>query len=432
MQPESMLSCCQAAPRGAEAGQLASRRVHRLAAVGLGLLALLVPVALAPAQAPPGGMQIERIDGKILHASSVTSADGSTLKLTTDLGTQEVRTDEVLGIHTAVVAATNLPRFCLAGGDVLCGELAGGDGNGQWFEVLSPTLGRVRAQVDRLAYVLLRPALARPRDLRLPDGVHEALFQKAAIGLDTIAGTLHQFGDDAVLFATEGKDKPTWFKVQDLVGLAMADPALPKTPPVFEVLTRAGDRVSGKLARWADGTLTIASSDRADLTIKQADLACATALGPAVVFLSTLPPAKVEENGFEGDVLYPFQKDRNALGGPLQAGGLAYSRGLGVHSHCRLTFVVPAGMQGFMSLVGMDDSAMELPLRSAAEVTVNVDEKQVFHVTVTAGQPPQGTGIIPVHLGQQLVLDVDFGHGRDLGDRVDWLGPVFLVGVRRE
>jgi hypothetical protein len=38
--------------------------------------------------------------------------------------------------------------------------------------------------------------------------------------------------------------------------------------------------------------------------------------------------------------------------------------------------------------------------------------------------------MLKVRSGQQLALEVDFGAGRDLGDRVDWLSPVFLPAGR--
>ena len=45
---------------------------------------------------------------------------------------------------------------------------------------------------------------------------------------------------------------------------------------------------------------------------------------------------------------------------------------------------------------------------------------------LAAGGAVQTVGPLEVQPGQVLSLEVEFGAGRDVGDRVDWLLPVFL------
>jgi hypothetical protein len=65
-------------------------------------------------------------------------------------------------------------------------------------------------------------------------------------------------------------------------------------------------------------------------------------------------------------------------------------------------------------------------------VRIEVDGKVVFARDGLGAGQVVDPGPLPVVAGATVVLDVDVGRGRDLGDRVDWLSPVFLpAAVRR-
>jgi hypothetical protein len=75
----------------------------------------------------------------------------------------------------------------------------------------------------------------------------------------------------------------------------------------------------------------------------------------------------------------------------------------------------------------LDDSALALPVRGTVDVRVVAGTATLFEAKeLAAGTSPRATGLLPVKPGQLLTLEVDYGKGRDLGDRVDWLMPVFL------
>jgi hypothetical protein len=202
-------------------------------------------------------------------------------------------------------------------------------------------------------------------------------------------------------------------------------------PPTVWLTTRLGDRVGITRPSIDGATVRGTAAFGAQVTVPLADLASLTFLGDWRQ-LSDLPPSAVAETGFDGDVVHPWQIDRNALGGPLVSGGRSYGKGLGVHSKSRLTFVVPAGFDRFWTRVAFDDSAAGLRLAPKADVRVLVDGKVVFEqLDLTVGQAPLATGMLPVRAGGTLVLEVDHGRGRDLGDRINWLSPVFLPPAQK-
>ncbi len=108
--------------------------------------------------------------------------------------------------------------------------------------------------------------------------------------------------------------------------------------------------------------------------------------------------------------------------------GRAFGRGLGVHSKSRLSFRVPKGATHLWARVALDDTASELPVRAHAQARVLRAGKLVFEVDqLRPGEPPRDTGLLPVEAGETVTFEVDFGQGRDLGDRVNWLLPIFLL-----
>jgi hypothetical protein len=393
-------------------------------------IALFAAMFAAAARAQEPGCEAVLRDGRVLSVASVTAGSGELWRLTNrDGAAVEVAPVELLALFCSGVAQPRLPAAHLAGGEVVRGVLVGGNDRGDAFELQSPVLGRVALRVDRLECLVLQGG--DPAALELPDGVDEALFQKAALGFDRLAGVLHQFGDGGIRFQPDGQKEPRWFPVRELVGLRLRGAEARKQPAPFELLTRSGDRVGVALDGWRNGRLQIVLEDGRKIALVPGDIACLLNLGGGAVFASTLAPASVTEASPDGDALMPWRRDRAVDGGPLQAGGRAHARGFGVHSRSRLVFAVPAGAARFWTQVGFDDSALALPVRGAVDVRVLVGDDVVFErKNLRAGDPVCSTGMLKVRPGQELALEVDFGAGRDLGDRVDWLSPVFLPAGR--
>ena len=394
----------------------------------LGWLAAFGAVAVAPAQEGALPWQVLLRDGSLVLCQEIAAGAGGGWRLTLSNG--EVRTvplREVLVLQGAAAKRSSLPKVQLVGGEVVRGLLVGGDEGGNDLYLQSPVLGRLVVPVDRLDGLVMRPDEARIESLRLPDGVEEALFQKARLGFDRLAGTVYQFGEGRVRFQLDGAEEPRWFRASDLVGLRLGGGMARETPAMVELVTRAGDRVGVSYAGIEDGRVAVEIEGGRRLTLPLEDLACLTFLDHGALFLSSLPPTKVVEAAFDGDVLMPWQRDANANGDMMTVGGRTYGKGLGVHSRSQLTYVVPQGYTRFSSRVVFDDEALQLSVRGVVDVRVEVGGRVAFsHRGLRAGDAPLSTGMLPVEPGDEVVLIVDFGAGRDLGDRIDWVCPVFL------
>ncbi|HZN37563.1 MAG TPA: NPCBM/NEW2 domain-containing protein [Planctomycetota bacterium] len=388
------------------------------------VLAWLGALGAVPAQAPP--LEIALRDGTTLLATELTGDPAQGVEVVAAGMRRRVAAGELLAVHGAPAKIAELPAAYLCGGEVVRGVVAGGDATGDHLELLSPVLGRVSIAVDRIA-VLAAAGVARPTLLELPEGVGEALYLRAQVGYDLVAGTLHQFGEQGVKFQPAA-GAARWYAATEFVALRIADAAPRSGPAPVQLLTRTGDRLGITVRKLTTKVVQCELEGGAVVDLRLSDLACLSFAGVGT-FLSDLKPSEVAESGFEGDVVYPWQRDHAALGGPLLAGGRAHGKGLGVHSRSRLSFQVPEGCERFWTRVGLDDSAAELRVQANADVRVLVNGKLVFErLGLAAGRAPQDTGALPVKPGDTLTLEADFGHGRELGDRIDWLSPVFLPG----
>lgn len=395
----------------------------------LGCITLLTATLAAQDRS---GFEISLREGKVIEGTG-PRLDPGRLHLTARNGAQSLDLAEVLAVHGGAIQPSSLPVCSLAGGEVVRGLLSGGDPNGEWLELLSPVLGNRRIAVDRVERILFRPDLARPEDLRMPDGAREALFTKAAIGFDILTGDVHEFGSEGVRFQPLGEERPRWFRTEALVGYGLAGAVPPPTPGPVEVLTRVGDRIRVEITGWNQGQVRIRGEGGVETELREADLACATFIARDVIWLSALTPVKVDESRWDGPPLYPWRVDQSAVGTPLSSAGRVYGRGIGVHSRSRLGFRVPDGVEAFWTRVGIDDAALGLRPRADVDVRVLLDDAVVFEVRgLAAGSPARSTGLLRVKPGSLLELEVDFGKGRDLADRVDWLMPVFLPPPGRD
>jgi hypothetical protein len=411
-------------------GAAAAAAAAALAACGPALSAQ-VPDSASPAPAGiESGFEVALTDGRVLRASRLEGDPRSELSLTTGDRRMRVAAGELLAVHNVASTVVDLPSAWLAGGERVYGQLAGGDEAGDQLVLLSPVFGRVELRVDRVA-AFAAAGVLRPLRFELPSGVNEAILQRASVGYDVVAGVLHRFGDQGVRFQPEGADAARWFSPSEFVAWRVLEATPRRSPAAAELVTRTGDRLGIGVLAFTAETVRCQLDGGEVVEVRLADLSCLSFEGVGT-FLSDLEPARVDESGYEGEVVHPWQRDASATGGPLTTAGRTHAKGLGVQSRSRLEFRVPEGASSFWTRVGLDDSSANTGVLAEADVRVLVGGEVRFERRALTAGPPLDTGLLSVRPGQAVVLDVDFGRGRDIGDRVDWLSPVFLPGPGRK
>ncbi|MBL9079509.1 MAG: NPCBM/NEW2 domain-containing protein [Planctomycetes bacterium] len=395
--------------------------------VALGALVALAGAVAPAAQTNPFELSLR--DGRTVLASSLRGDPQRGFEAVVDGAPRRIGADELVAVHGAAAKVVELPALHAPDGDVVYGQLVGGDANGDTVELQSPVLGRQEFRIDRVA-AIAAAGVRDPLRLHLPDGVAEAIFLRAGVGHDMLAGALHRCGDTGVLFAPDGADAPRWFAPQSFVALRIADPTERRAAPAAWLTTRTGDRLAVALRRWTEAAVQLELDGGAVVDLRVADLACLcfTAAG---TFASDLVPTEVTESGIDAEVLYPWQRDRSVLGDPLVVGGRSHAKGLGVHSRSRLVFAVPADAAFVWTRVGLDDAGLAAGVAAEVDVRVLVDGAVKFEQRGLRAGRPRDSGLLPVRAGQTVAFEVDCGRGRDVGDRVDWLSPVFLPAAGR-
>jgi len=389
---------------------------------------VLAVLVTATASAQTRSLELDLRDGQHLVATSLTGSPEKGFTARVGNRDQKLAPGKLLAVRVQLAVAPKLLRVELVGGDVLHGAIAGGDADGDHLELLSPVLGKVRVLIDRLEAVV-QPGV-HPSDQKLPEGVDEALFVSTGRGFDLLAGTLHRFGSQGVSFQEDGVDDPRWCSPRRLSSLRLRGGMQPEKAPALTLLTRAADRVGLTLQSCGPDGLQATLETGQELKVAWNDVAC-LCFNKDVVHLSSLKPKRVVQAGVNSEITHSWQRDRCVTGGELLAQGVAFGRGLGVHSRSRLTFTVPQGATHFMTRVAMDDSAAELPVRAHAEARVLLGNKLLFEVkNLVPATVPHDAGMHAVKGGDTITLEVDFGRGRDIGDRVNWLLPMFLMRSR--
>ncbi len=238
---------------------------------------------------------------------------------------------------------------------------------------------------------------------------------------DTIAGVLTNLNaDNAVV---EVDKRRVTVKTPQLAYIAfnteLADPLRPRG--VYARLVLCGNR-PGRGGRFS---LTAASADEAMLTgttvfgahlrVPLSDIAALEVRQDNSVYLSDLKESKYTFEPFL-DAAWPFAVDGNVAGHDLLLAGSTYDKGIGMHSHSRLTYRLSGDFRRFEALAGLDDKDGR---GGAVHLRVLADGKPLLDRTVTSqdGAVPVSLKVEGVH---ELTLEVDFGREGDVRDVVNW------------
>ncbi len=171
-------------------------------------------------------------------------------------------------------------------------------------------------------------------------------------------------------------------------------------------------------------TLTGTTLDGAALSVPLAEVAALDLYQGRAVYLSDLQPIRYEYFPYLDD-RWEYARDAATTGLDLRLAGSTYDKGVGLHSHSRLTYAVPPGCRRFDALVGLDDRTGR---RGSVRVHVLADGKPLDlgddRELTAAGGPLRVN--VDLAGARELTLEVDFGKGGPVQDHVDWAAARFV------
>ncbi|HTU19827.1 MAG TPA: NPCBM/NEW2 domain-containing protein [Gemmataceae bacterium] len=177
-----------------------------------------------------------------------------------------------------------------------------------------------------------------------------------------------------------------------------------------------GGRMTLTAASADDTTLTGTTVFGARLRVPLRDIAALDLHSRSSVYLSDLKESKYVFHPFL-DAAWPFAVDGNVAEHDFLLAGSTYDKGIGMHSHSRLSYRLSGAYRRFEALVGLDDKDGR---RGAVRIRVLADGEPLLDRSLTSRD-----GAVPVGLSmegvRELTLEVDFGRDGDVQDVVNWV-----------
>ncbi len=274
---------------------------------------------------------------------------------------------------------------------------------------------------------------------------------------DTVAGAVSQFSSEGLTLFDGDSDRAYAWRVVRRIEMASTgerkarpdanDPAL--TAMIFltdgtRIFARSF-RIQGSIIKLHSDEMRLDAGDEARrggdsqamLSIPMEKIRRIEILGGLREWLSSLSPSSYEVTPYF-DIHWPYQLDRNVLGGRLALRGREYDRGIGLHSACRIAWKFDGRYERFRCTLGIDDSAGPL---ADAEVRILLDGRELARFEhLKHDDPPREVDVSirpdvadsrranrAAQSGGLLVIEVGFGDHGDTQDRVNIVNAA-LVG----
>jgi len=247
---------------------------------------------------------------------------------------------------------------------------------------------------------------------------------------DTIEGDLTGLDDLSVRLEVNKEGKTVELGRTAAVALS-TDLAVPPRPKgVYGRVTLDGpDGAEGARVTLASATcdgaaLKGATAFGAPFSAPLARVAALDLCQGRATYLSDLKSLRYEFLPYLDD-RWDYARDGSTTGLDLLVAGSAYDRGVGLHSHGRLTFAVPKDARRFEATVGLDDRAGP---RASARVRVLADGKALDlggDGELAAGGAPLSVGV-DVSGVKELTLEADYGRRGPVQGHVDWVDARFV------
>jgi hypothetical protein len=306
-------------------------------------------------------------------------------------------------------------RLVLASGASVSGDLVTVKDENLVFA--SSLLGEITVPLKQTARLesIVRAASAKKTDASTTEDV--VLLSNG----DSVRGFVQQVTPTAVSVKT--KDGPTDVPTDSIAVVLFATTAASadSTKTAFRIRVEDGSWLTVDSLSVQGNTVTVgfAGADNRQLTLGQL-LAIEQVNGP-VAWLSSRTPAENVQMPYL-DAVWPARFDRSVTGDPIRFGSKTYVHGIGVHSQSKITWPLDGTFKAFRTQYAIDGRQP----RADVDVRVLLDGK-VVHETkgFRAGVL---SPVVQVDLGnaKTITLEVGFGGGYDVQDRLNWIEPALL------
>ena len=392
----------------------------------IALATLAWVVSAVPAAPPPPGPQVTTIDGTEFRAP-LRSIDSQAAVFQAEPRNRSVPLRDLLEIRFAVAKNLMAERgrkvvVFTDGGRLGVDRFTVGKGR---IVLESKLLGRLSVDLTAVAEVYMpgpkqTPAAIAEKfaEIRQPPGGEDRLIARNETGgWVPVAGALRSADAERVVFGFGGADKS--IKLSSVRVIQLARVPRETASPIGRLIGADGSVLPLASLRFDGTELVIDACWGEQITVALKRVAAIRLQSDRGVYLSDLKPVKILQLGMF-DVAFPFRNDRSVAGGPIRLGRRTYAKGLGLHSHCELTYELSGQFDRFAARAGIDAAAGK---RGSATLRLLGDGKDLLSPIKLSGRA--GPVVVRCSLAgvKSLTIIVEFGDdGTDVGDHVDLAG----------
>ena len=363
-------------------------------------------------------VSVQSIDGMVYRADAASIAAPGPLSCRDKDGSESniawedvdvVRFESQPAPQTAAAWVVSLHS-----GDRLYGEIIGGDPkNLQLKHVILGKLDVALADTSRVQ----RVAATGPTE---PVAGNEDLLQLT--NGDLLRGAVAGCASSGVTFFDGKKDRE--FRWADIAGMQLAVLARPRSAGLRWIVTLTdGTSLVATALQSKDGSISVATGFGGKVIAPIGQLVSIEPIGGRRAWLSMMEPVEYKATPYF-DIRWGFERDRNVLGGPLRAAGETYTRGVGLHSACRISYALDKRYRRFRAAIALDDTAGPL---GDADVRILLDGQLLEDLEHVRKKDAPRPVDVDVTGGEVLTIEVGFGDGGDVQDRVNLLNPALIA-----
>jgi hypothetical protein len=251
--------------------------------------------------------------------------------------------------------------------------------------------------------------------IKFDDALEDVALVKNEGRVVDVRGTLIGWDDAGVSFRYNGEVRQ--IDPARLVGLVLVTREFTPADRLEQsFLFTSGDIITGDWIALKDGLATLKTPWNAELVVPLGELRGIAIKNGRLLYVSDMTPIKAEETPYF-DRLLTYRVDQALDGGPLIVDGTTYEKGIAVHSRCVLEYALGGKYEKFRARVGFQQPGGRL---GRVAVRVLADGKPLFEDADLRGDQKAAEVDVNVAGAKRLTLEVDYGQGQDVGDRVAW------------
>lgn len=379
-------------------------------------------------------IDVTHLNGDVISGELV-NWQGANLTITVDGEPVQLSTEQLLKIQFADLSTSTSPdiqRVTLGcGSSFAVRSFESTDGR---VAITRTSGGAINCEQSQIQSIRFRPpsAAINPQWVELVNQRHEGdaiIIRKSDSALDYLEGIIGDVTSDKLQFELDGSEIDVKLtKLEGIVPYRTANDSWPA--PICNIITTTGDRWHVDQATLDNDQLQIKTPCGVASRVALKDIARVDFAAGNVQYISDLEPWKVDITPLISGsaspssvtaMLYAPRRDESLNGTPLMLrgddGGLtSFTKGLAVHSRTTLHYRLDGQHRKLRGLVGIDPT-----VKAAAVVTLRIygNEKLLLEAQITANEPPL-TLDVSIEDVRRLKLEVDYGDGVDIGDRLNF------------